>query len=189
MGRYHVWGMAGLFYTVGHSTHSIAEFAGLLQGAGVGLVVDVRSVPRSRTNPQFNADALPQTLVEWQIGYQHLRKLGGLRSRAKGEGASVNLYWENKSFRNYADYTATEPFREGLRELEKLGATNTCAIMCAEAVWWRCHRRIISDYLLSDGARVFHIMGLGKLVPAVLNPAAVRRQDGTLIYPAGEPGA
>jgi uncharacterized protein (DUF488 family) len=176
--------MAPLFYTIGHSTRSIEEFAGLLQRAGVGVVVDVRSIPRSRTNPQFNADALPQALAEWRIGYQHLRSLGGLRGRAKGEGASANLYWDNLSFRNYADYTATESFRAGLRELETLGATNVCAIMCAEAVWWRCHRRIISDYLLSDGARVCHIMGLGKLEPAVLNPVAVRRPDGTLVYPA-----
>jgi len=87
-------------------------------------------------------------------------------------------------FRNYADYAGTEAFRAGLTELRQLGHARTCAIMCAEAVWWRCHRRIIADYLLSAGERVFHIMGAGKAVAAALTPAAVRRPDGTLVYPA-----
>lgn len=91
---------------------------------------------------------------------------------------------ENMRFRNYADYAGTEAFRAGLTELRQLGHARTCAIMCAEAVWWRCHRRIIADYLLSAGERVFHIMGAGKAVAAALTPAAVRRPDGTLVYPA-----
>lgn len=176
--------MAPAFFTIGHSTRSVAEFAGLLQQAGAGFVADVRAFPRSRTNPQFNFDVLPASLAEWQIGYRYIQALGGLRGRKKDRGPPPNAYWENLSFRNYADYTATAAFRAGLAELRDLGRTQTCAIMCAEAVWWRCHRRIIADYLLSEGEQVFHVMGPGKIETATLNPAAIRQHDGTLVYPA-----
>jgi uncharacterized protein (DUF488 family) len=175
------------FYTVGHSTRTVAELAELLRGAGASLVVDVRTVPRSRTNPQFNADTLPAALAAYQIGYRHIRQLGGLRGRRKDQGASRNGFWENESFRNYADYAATPDFRAGMAELRDLGRTHVCAIMCAEAVWWRCHRRIITDYLLSDGQEVFHIMGPGKIERASMNPVAVRERDGTLVYPGDHP--
>ena len=174
------------FYTVGHSTRSVAELAGLLRQTEAGLIVDVRSIPRSRTNPQFNADALPMSLAAWQIGYRHIQALGGLRGRGKDRGPSPNAWWENLSFRNYADYAGTDAFRAGLTELRQLGHERICAIMCAEAVWWRCHRRIITDYLLSAGEHVFHIMGPGKVVAAVLTPAAVRQPNGTLVYPAAQ---
>jgi uncharacterized protein (DUF488 family) len=176
--------MATPFFTIGHSTRSVAEFTGLLQQAGAGFVVDVRAFPRSRTNPQFNFDALPTSLAEWQVGYRHIVSLGGMRGHARGQGPSPNTHWTNVSFRNYADYTATEPFRAGLAELRELGCAQPCAIMCAEAVWWRCHRRFIADYLVAEGERVFHIMGPGKVEPASLNPAAILQPDGTLVYPA-----
>ena len=176
--------MASPFYTIGHSTRSVAELAGLLQQVGANYVIDVRTIPRSRTNPQFNADTLPQRLIAWEIGYQHLRDLGGLRGRRKDQGPSPNTYWENLSFRNYADYTATAPFRTGLQALRDLGRAHVCAVMCAEAVWWRCHRRIITDYLISEGERVCHVIGPDRFQPATLNPAAVRQHDGTLVYPA-----
>lgn len=176
--------MALPFYTIGHSTRSVAELVDLLQHAGANQVIDVRSMPRSRTNPQFNVDTLPHGLSAWQIGYYHLRDLGGLRRGRKDQGPSPNTYWHNLSFRNYADYTATAAFRAELRELQDLGRTYVCAIMCAEAVWWRCHRRIIADYLISDGGQVCHIMGPNKLELATLNSAAVRLHDGTLVYPA-----
>ena len=166
----------------------MAELAGLLQQVGVTHVIDVRTIPRSRTNPQFNADTLPQSLMAWQIGYQHLRDLGGLRGRRKDQGLSPNTYWDNLSFRNYADYTATAPFQAGLQELRKLGGAHVCAVMCAEAVWWRCHRRIITDYLISEEERVCHIMGPDKLEPATLNPAAVQQHDGTWFTPRGRRG-
>jgi uncharacterized protein (DUF488 family) len=181
--------MASAFFTIGHSTRSVAELAGLLKQARAGLVVDVRAFPRSRTNPQFNFDVLPAGMAEWQIGYRHIQALGGLRGRKKDQGLSPNAYWENLSFRNYADYTSTQAFRAGLAELRDLGRTQTCAIMCAEGVWWRCHRRIIADYLISDGEQVFHIMGPGKAELASLNPAAVRQHDGTLHYSGGSPDA
>ncbi len=177
--------MESTFFTIGHSTRSVAEFAGLLQQAGVGLVADVRAFPRSRSNPQFNGDALPGSLAAWQIGYRHIQELGGLRGRRKDQAPSPNTYWENLSFRNYADYTATAAFRAGLAALHDLGRAHSCAIMCAEAVWWRCHRRIITDYLISERNKVCHIMGPGRVEPATLNLAAVRQHDGTLIYPGG----
>jgi uncharacterized protein (DUF488 family) len=179
--------MASTFFTVGHSTRSVAELAALLQQVGAGLLIDVRAIPRSRTNPQFNADTLPESLAVWQIGYRHIRELGGLRGHRKDQGPSPNPYWENLSFRSYADYTATAAFRAGLAELHDLGRTHSCAIMCAEAVWWRCHRRIIADYLVSDGQPVNHIMGPGKVEPATLNLAAIRQHDGTLVYPRCDP--
>lgn len=105
--------------------------------------------------------------------------------QSRERGPSANTYWENRSFRNYADYAATAAFHAGLAELRNLGSVQTCAVMCAEAVWWRCHRRIIADYLLCEGEAVFHIMGAGKIKPATLNPAAVWQYDGTLVYSAG----
>ncbi|MDQ6702845.1 MAG: DUF488 domain-containing protein, partial [Pseudomonadota bacterium] len=146
-------------FTIGHSTHAIAELVALLRQVGVDLLVDVRSIPRSRTNPQFNADALPDALVDAGISYRHLPALGGLRHRTKGAMPSLNTLWRVAAFRNYADYAATDAFRRGLDELRALARDDCCAIMCAEAVWWRCHRRIIADYLLAEGVPVAHIMG------------------------------
>jgi len=153
------------------------------------MVVDVRTLPRSRTNPQFNFDALPGALAERQIAWRHIAALGGLRPKRKDGEPSPNTFWENASFRNYADYALTEPFRVGLAELIALGASHVCAVMCAEAVWWRCHRRIIADYLIAGGEAVFHIMGPGKIVPATLTPAAREDGAGRLIYaePEGAP--
>jgi uncharacterized protein (DUF488 family) len=127
-------------FTIGHSTRPIAEFLLLVQQVGVDLLVDVRSIPRSRTNPQFNADALPEALGSAGISYRHLPALGGLRHRKKRATPSLNTFWRVAAFRNYADYAATDAFRAGLDELRALSRDNCCAIMCAEAVWWRCHR-------------------------------------------------
>jgi uncharacterized protein (DUF488 family) len=169
-------------YTIGHSTHAIADFIGLLREAGIERVVDVRSIPRSRTNPQFNTEALRDSLAAADIGYLHLKALGGRRHRAKSAGPSPNQFWENEAFRSYADYAQTPAFRAGLEELKTLASRQRCALMCAEALWWRCHRRIISDYLMADGISVEHIMGSGKIDPATLTPGARRLPDGTLAY-------
>ena len=158
----------------------------MLQEVGVDLLVDVRSIPRSRTNPQFNADALPGPLGDAGIGYRHLSSLGGLRHRKKGAPTSLNTFWHVAAFRNYADYAATDAFRTGLNELRALSRDNCCAIMCAEAVWWRCHRRIIADYLLAQGVPVMHIMGSGKVDPAKLTPGAHVLTNGALVYSAAE---
>ena len=174
------------FYTIGHSSRPLGEFIRLLEEAGVDLLIDVRTIPKSRHNPQFNADALEQALRAVGIAYKRIPELGGLRSGRKDQSPSPNGFWENENFRNYADYTAALAFRAGLRDLQALGQTHACAIMCAEAVWWRCHRRIITDYLLAAGDSVIHIMGEGKVEPAQLTEAAIIGQDGVITYPAAQ---
>jgi len=144
-------------------------------------------MPQSRTNPQFNGESFPKALVSWQIRYEHIAELGGLRGKARGAEPSPNGYWRVRGFRNYADYALTEPFATGLARLRALGGRSRCAIMCAEAVWWRCHRRIIADYLLSQGEDVMHILAAGHVDAASLTPGAVLRGDGRIIYPAQSP--
>jgi uncharacterized protein (DUF488 family) len=173
-----------IIFTIGHSTRTSEELVGLLKEFEIALLADVRSIPRSRSNPQFESGVLTETLSHAQIAYRHLSALGGLRGRAKGAAPSPNTYWQNRSFRNYADYAMTPPFRAGLDELINLAAGRRCAIMCAEAVWWRCHRRIIADYLLAAGAPVCHIMGPEKADTATLTPAAQLLEPGVLAYPA-----
>ena len=143
----------------------------------------MRTVPRSRTNPQFNFDLLPDVLAEWQIGYERIGELGGLRGRSKTVPPEVNAFWENQSFHNYADYALSDEFEVGLARLVGVAAQRRIVIMCAEAVWWRCHRRIISDYILDRGWAVVHLMGEGREEPAKMTPSA-REQDGKLVYPA-----
>ena len=172
------------FFTIGHSTRPLAAFIDLLVESACNFVVDVRTNPRSLTNPQFNVDTLPAALRRRRIGYEHVSKLGGFRKRPAGD--SHNTFWTNMSFRNYADYALSQPFREGLAELVEIGSRHRCAVMCAELVWWRCHRRIISDYLLADDHAVYHIMAPGKVTPATPTPAAVKTRDGSLVYPAAE---
>ena len=174
--------MTNPFFTIGHSTRTIAEFVGLLREAEVTQVVDVRTVPRSRTNPQFNRDVLGDALGVFQIGYKHIAALGGLRGRQRAGAVSQNTFWENQSFRNYADYALSETFHEGLTRLRELGSSSRTAYMCAEAVWWRCHRRIITDYLLASGVEVFHILGPGHIDLARMTPAARSDGRGGLIY-------
>jgi uncharacterized protein (DUF488 family) len=173
-------------FTIGHSTRTLPEFLALLDEVDADLVVDVRSIPRSRTNPQFNIDVLPEALAAVGIGYRHIIALGGLRPRHDSSTPSPNKFWLNVSFRNYADYTATNEFRDGLKELTVLARHKRCIIMCAEAVWWRCHRRIIADHLLAKGYFVSHVMGHGKVVPANFTPRIRSLRDGTLTYPANE---
>jgi len=178
--------MAQPFFTVGHSTRPVNEFVDLLKTAQVACVVDVRTVPRSRTNPQYNHDVLPETLARFEIGYEHIAALGGLRARSHDIPPDVNAFWQNQSFHNYADYTLTQPFRSGLARLRELGHERRCAIMCAEAVWWRCHRRIIADYLIAAGETVFHLVGKDRIEPARMTDAATPGPDGSLSY-AAEP--
>lgn len=175
------------FFTLGHSTRSVEEVVDLLQAVGADMIIDVRKMPRSRANPQFNGDVLPGALGERQIGYRHIASLGGLRWRRADVDVSPNTLWRNKSFRNYADYALTPPFREGLAELIAQGRERTCAIMCAEVLWWRCHRRIIADYLLADGASVFHILSRHDVKPAALTPGIEPTSDGLLYREGPEP--
>jgi uncharacterized protein (DUF488 family) len=174
------------FFTIGHSTRTVAEFVALLQEWSIDLVVDVRSMPRSRTNPQFNAETFPNGLERWQINYTHMAELGGLRGKQRLVEASLNAYWRVRGFRNYADYALMEPFTSGLAQLREQGSQRRCAIMCAETLWWRCHRRIIADYLLAADEHVIHILGASHIEEARLTASAVVRDDGTIIYPAAE---
>ena len=170
-------------YTIGHSTRSIAEFVELLRCGPVDLVVDIRSIPRSRANPQFNFDALSEALSAWQIGYERIAELGGRKGKSKTVPPEVNAFWTNQSFHNYADYALSDEFRAGFAHLTKLSRERRCAIMCSEAVWWRCHRRFVADYLLHDGREVLHLMGMARVEAATMSPAA-RAEGASLVYPA-----
>ncbi len=162
----------GLF-TVGHSTRAIEEFLELLKSHGVKRVIDVRTIPRSRHNPQFNREALGPSLRAAGIGYTHLKKLGGLRHAKPG---SINRGWRNASFRGFADYMLTPDFESGLKRAMKLAKTKPCALMCAEAVPWRCHRSLIADALVVRGVPVEHIMSRSRAQPHKITPfARVRR--------------
>ena len=176
-------------FTIGHSTRTLAEFVALLRQADVTLLGDVRSIPRSRATPQFNQDTLPGFLAAEGIGYRHLLALGGRRHHRKDAPPSLNTYWRVAAFRDYADYAETDGFRAGLDALQALARDDRCAIMCAEAVWWRCHRRIITDYLLARGTRVEHIIGPGQVVSATLTPGVRVMADGTLRYPGPKDAA
>ena len=175
-----------LFCTIGHSTRSIPVFVDLLRIADVQLVVDVRSIRRSRTNPHYNEEVLGSELEPYQIGYLYIPELGGRRKVEKGISQDVNAFWNNRSFHNYADYALTPEFRRGLEQLLCLGASRRCAIMCAESVWWRCHRRIIADYLLQRGMLVDHLMEGGRSVPAELTRGAVVLDEWKIIYPGAD---
>ena len=172
------------FCTIGHGTRPIGEFVELLQGAQVTFVADVRTVPRSRTNPQYNREVLPQALEQHRIAYEHIAALGGLRGKTRDVPARVNAFWQNASFHNYADYAMSDNFRDGLARLRGLGHAQRCVIMCAETLWWRCHRRIIADYLIGAGESVLHILRPGHVVPARMTEAAQPYAAGILVYPA-----
>jgi uncharacterized protein (DUF488 family) len=169
-------------FTVGHSTRTVAKFADMLRCARVELVVDVRTVPRSKHNPQYNEALFASELSAYQVAYQRMAHLGGLRRRSTNVMPEINAFWDNQSFHNYADYALSDEFRDALDELLQMSSTRRCAIMCAEAVWWRCHRRIIADYLLISGRTVFHLMGTDRVEPARLTSAATIH-DGKLTYP------
>jgi uncharacterized protein (DUF488 family) len=171
------------YFTIGHSNRSLEEFVALLNEADIGLVADIRTVPRSRANPQFNKDALPDALAAFDISYEHVAALGGLRGKARALSQDINGFWTNVSFHNYADYALSEQFRTGLEHLIEQGRKRRCAMMCSEAVWWRCHRRIVADHLNARGETVFHIMGQGRLEPAHLTAGAVIQPDETVVYP------
>ncbi len=166
--------------TIGHSTRSVAELVELLRIHAAAGVVDVRTIPRSRTNPQFNRDSLTAALADAGIDYQHTPALGGLR-RARQD--SPNAGWHNASFRGFADYMQTPDFAAALQALIASAQSRRFALMCAEAVPWRCHRSLIADALVVHGLAVEHIVGKGHTLPHALTPWAVVK-DGALVYPS-----
>jgi uncharacterized protein (DUF488 family) len=169
-------------WTVGHSTRSLDELIALLRAHGIERLVDVRKIPRSRRHPQFNVDTLGGSLAPAGIGYLHLPGLGGLR---RGRADSINTAWRNPSFRAYADYMQTPEFAAHLDALVRHAAGARAAIMCAEAVWWRCHRSLIADALVARGLAVEHIVDGARTEPHALR-AWARVEDGRVSYP-GDP--
>lgn len=182
--------MGGGFCTIGHSNRDLGAFVDILWQAEVKTVADVRRFPRSRSNPAFNVDTLPDALARHQIGYCQFPDLGGRRKVQQDVPDTVNALWRNRSFHNYADYALSASFDRALRDLVDLGQRGLVTIMCSEAVWWRCHRRIITDYLLLRGFEVTHLMGAGRNESARLTSGAEPGPDDKLVYPAsGAPGA
>jgi len=170
-------------WTIGHSTRPIEDFLAILNAHDIARLVDVRTIPKSRHNPQFNSTLLAASLIEVGIRYQHSPGLGGLRKPSKD---SRNMGWKNPGFRGFADYMGTTGFEAGLQELIQSARQQRTAIMCAEALWWHCHRSLISDALLIRGIGVAHLMNQRKAEPHRLTPFAVIH-NGRLGYPAGQP--
>lgn len=170
--------------TIGHSTHPFDVFVGLLGRHDIKLVADIRRFPGSRKFPHFGRDNLATSLPKGAIGYRWFEALGG-RRQSKGETSSENLGLRNESFRSYADYMATEPFRVGIRELLEEAQTKRTAYMCSEGLYWRCHRRLVSDYLVTEGVHVQHIMPNGELRPHTMTEGT-KVVDGKVTYPANE---
>jgi uncharacterized protein (DUF488 family) len=166
-------------WTIGHSTRAIDEFTSLLEENEIKLLVDVRAWPGSKRYPQFNKDALAESLNAHGIRYEHFPELGGKR---KSKPDSHNTAWRNASFRGYADYMETEQFQRGIERLLDIAAeAGPACIMCAEAVWWRCHRSLVADYLKARGVEVLHVLGANKVDPHPYTPAA-RIVNGALSY-------
>lgn len=175
--------MSGGFATIGHSNRAPQTAIDMLREAGLRLLVDVRSFPKSRSNPDFNDDRFPQRLAEYQIDYRHMPALGGRRPMQAGVDDALNAFWRVRSFHNYADYALGPDFRAAFDELVAIGRGRSLAMMCSEAVWWRCHRRIITDWLLLHGHEVRHLMAPGRIDMARPTEGARLRQDGSVIYP------
>lgn len=172
-------------WTIGHSTYDLADFIKLLTLNRIETLADVRSYPGSRRYPHFNASTLAAALAQNGIKYVPYKQLGG---RRRSRPDSSNTIWRNEAFRGYADYMETPEFQDGIDELLRSAGRKRTAIMCAEAVWWRCHRSMISDYLKASGVAVEHIMGVGK---NVIHPftSVAKIEDGRLVYGAKDPNA
>jgi uncharacterized protein (DUF488 family) len=169
-------------YTIGHSTRSLGDFISLLKKFIVQTLADIRTLPGSRKFPHFDRENLEKVLPEHGINYVWLPKLGGLRGRSKGF-VSPNTGLDSPGFRNYADYMSGHEFADGVSELLRIAVRSTTACMCAEAVWWRCHRRLLSDYLVAQGVGVLHILDAKNPKPHKMTEGAVISTDGKVLYP------
>lgn len=173
-----------MFTTLGHSNRSLAAFMALLTEAGTEVLADVRRWPRSRRNPHFNAESLAAALGPLGVEYRHVPALGGRREADPARDPAENALWREAAFRNYAAYANSEPFRAALDELVHAVGARRCSLMCAEAWWVKCHRRIIADHLLANGHAVEHVLAPGRREPALLTPGACPMPDGRIVYPA-----
>jgi uncharacterized protein (DUF488 family) len=169
-------------FTIGHSNHPIERFLELLKQHAIEELADIRRFPGSRKHPHFNRERLQEMLNDQGIAYRWIEALGGRREAAANAG-SENLAWRNASFRNYADYLGTDAFHAGVTALVEEASIRRTAMMCAEGLWWQCHRRLVSDYLTTKEVTVSHIMPNGQLKPHVVTPGAVVA-EGRLTYPA-----
>jgi uncharacterized protein (DUF488 family) len=172
-------------WSIGHSTHTLNDFVRLLRAHGVLRLADIRTVPRSRRQSHFDAKELALSLPAAGIEYAHVARLGGFRRASEG---SPNAGWRNLSFRGYADYALTEEFAAGLAELRQLACAAPTAMMCSEALWWRCHRRLVSDRLVVGGDVVWHISSTSQATAHELTPFAVVNPDGQITYPSSTTG-
>jgi uncharacterized protein (DUF488 family) len=173
------------FFTIGHSNRGLDEFVELLKSSDIRHVVDIRTMPGSKTNPQFNRETFSKALAAAGISYEHVAALGGLRKKSKTIPPEVNAFWTNASFHNYADYALSSEFHAGLDHvIKEYESKGHCVLMCSEAVWWRCHRRLVTDDLIARRATVFHIMGRGRVEAAQLTPEAVVQAGETVVYPS-----
>jgi uncharacterized protein (DUF488 family) len=170
-------------FTIGHSTREPAAFLSILREFAVGVIADVRRYPSSRRLPHFNRKILQELLSQQNIGYVWLEALGGHRHGLENR-VSPNRGLRNPGFRNYADHMLTEEFREGVSQLMAIAVEKPCAILCAERLYWKCHRRLLSDFLTARGAEVMHILEAGKAQPHRLTAGAVLTKDRNVIYPA-----
>lgn len=171
-------------WTIGHSNRTLEEFTDLLQENSIKQVLDVRKLAGSNKFPHFNSDALAESLDPLGIKLWKIEPLDGRRTVSKVIPFEVNAWWENRSFHNYADHALSEEFSAALTELRDAGSVQHTAVMCSEAVWWRCHRRIIADHLMAHKVTVLHIMGPGKTVEAQMSAGAHVDASGTVRYPA-----
>lgn len=171
-------------FTIGHSNRSLDGFIALLREHSVELVVDVRRLPGSDRYPHFNADSLERSLANHSINFARVPPLTGRRPVSTTVPFEVNGWWENRSFHNYADHALSTEFQEGLAELQRLGSEHRTVVMCAEAVWWRCHRRIISDHLIASSTPVSHVLGPGQFEEARMSEGAQLGPGGRVVYPA-----
>jgi uncharacterized protein (DUF488 family) len=172
--------MTATVWTIGHSTHSSEELVELLRRCAIGQVADIRSVPRSRRHPQFEREALARWLPDRGISYTHLPRLGGWKRPGSD---SPNGAWRNRSFRGYADYALSREFASGLDDLLAMAAARRTAMMCSEALWWRCHRRLVADRIVVDDGAVHHIGTDGDVSPHTLTAFATVDVDGRITYP------
>lgn len=175
---------ASPLYTIGHSNHTLHAMCEILHAYQISRLVDIRRFPRSRTHPQFNGDVFAESLRSEGIGYTYFEELGGRRGKAEQGNEAVNAGWRVSAFHNYADYAETDAFARSMQTLLKLAATEPCAIMCAEALWWRCHRRIVTDHVLAHGVPVIHLFTATKAEPATLTPFARVDANARVTYPA-----